>query len=240
MPFTDEYLFVQIDHTTLTENPQIRNDLLKFYCNIWKYDPNFGEYRKCPVCKKYYNQHQVETGQVTVCLGTKSKPHPGTKLVEAWTEEGVWKDLEPLMLKGSDFYGAVAVVPQTKRIAGFVWGYVTDFKDISQKWEPLFAEKVYQDLKSDRLTYFQEIAVDKSFRKIGMGTVLCRMLVRWMKNKHPNLPSALHTHVKSSAFKLFQKAGYQPYQIFTEPNEGRVFMTCSQGKLLTPENLINY
>lgn len=240
MAYTDEYLFIQVDYFTMIERPKIREQLLKFYCDIWKYDPNFGEYRKCPICKKYFNQKQVETEKITTCSGSASSSHPQTDLIEAWTPDGVWQDLEPLMLKNEDFFGAVAVVPQTGRIVGFVWGYVIDFSEISKKWSPDLINKVSLDMPSHRVTYFQEIAVDRSFRKFGMGTVLCRMLVSWMKDKHPNLPSFLHTHVKSPAYRLFQKAGYLPYEEITGPNAGRVFLACKKGKLLTPENLINY
>jgi GNAT superfamily N-acetyltransferase len=239
MPFTDEYLFVQFDKHTLA-NDQIRHRLLQFYCDTWKYDPNFGEYRKCPACRKFYNYNQVETNCITTCSGSVEKPHNETSLVEAWTEDGVWEELLPLLEKGSDFFGAVAVVPQTERIAGFVWGYVIDFSELTSKWDPEIISRINLEMPSERVTYFQEIAVDQTFRKFGIGTVLCRMLVQWMKNEHPTLPSFLHTHRQSPAYRLFQKAGYCLYEVLPGPNVGRILLACNRGNHLTPENLINY
>lgn len=240
MTFAEEYLFIRFDYTTLTDNPEIKSRLLNLYCNTWKFDPNFAEFKKCPICQKYFSQHQVEILSIESCSGTYPNNHFSTPLIEAWTPKDVWQNLEPLLLKGPEFFGAVAVVPQSERIIGFVWGCVINFDDLSKKWSANLTERIKQDMPSEKVTYFQEIGVDRSFRNIGAGTVLCRMLVKWMKQEYPNLPSFLHTHEKSPAYRLFQKAGYQLYEELPGPNQGRILLACNQGQFLTPNQLINY
>lgn len=239
MSATESYLFVQFDKETLAEHPEIKSQLLKFYCDMWRYDPNFGEYKKCPVCKKYFNHVQVEVNGINFCQGTPQNPHDFAILAEAWTEEIVWNDLEPLLNKGSDFFGAVAVLPRSGSIVGFVWGYAGEMSEITKRWNPNLVADLYLDFPSSKATYFQEIAVDHLNRKNGVGKVLCKMLVAWMKRNYPNYPSFLNTHINSPAYPMFQKAGYQLYQEMPVPNKGRIFLATPIASLLTPENLIS-
>lgn len=235
MSFSDKFLFVQFDLHTLVSQPKIKSQLLSFYCNIWKYDPNFGEFKKCPVCMKYYDQQQFEVKFITTCSGDIVNPHSQVSLVDAWTEDIVWQNLEPLLQKDQDFYGAVAVDPTSQEIVGFVWGFVSDFQSLSAKWNPILVEQIKKEFPSERVTYFQEIAMDKSYRSMGLGIVLCRMLVRWMKINHPTLPSFLHTHINSNAYPLFQKMGYKLHTQLAGPNAGRILMVSQSGSALTPE-----
>lgn len=228
---------VNFDEKYLTDHPSQKANLLRFYCNIWKFDPNFAEYRRCPICKKYFSQNEVEVVGMKYCLGTNKKSHPLTILEEAWTPEIAENDLRPVLSLGKDFFGAIAITPDNDQIVGFVWGYVIDFSIISKKWPDDIVSKIKQEMPCTRVAYFQEIASDPNFRGHGVGSALCATLTSWMKQNYSTLPSMLHTHETSSAIRIFQKAGYRLFARTDQINSGRILMATKRCSLLTPEDL---
>lgn len=232
-----QFEVVPFDHVYLTDHPHQKANLLQFYCDIWMFDPNFAEYRKCPVCRKYYSENEVKTLGIASCTGTPTKPHDKTELQEAWTSEIVEKDLQSVLSLGKDFFGAIALIPPHDRVIGFVWGYTKKFPSLSEKWDLDTVSKINSELPCAQASYFSEIASDPSLRGQGIGSALCKSLVSWMKQNYSTIPSMLHTHESSPAYRLFQKAGYRLFTKTSQTNSGRIFMIATQGSILTPENL---
>ena len=230
------FKIVRFNQDSLSQNPLQKNDLLDFYCHLWMYDPNFAEYRRCPICRKFYSQQEVEVQGIRSCSGIKT-PHPLSNLEIGWTPEIVQKDLDPQLLMGKDFFGALAVIQSSNQVVGFVWGYAIDFSQLSKKWAPSLIEKINQLIPCQKVAYFQEIGSDPNLRGYGIGSALCKSLVSWMKTNYPDIPSMLHTHESSPAYRLFYKSGYRIFGRTDQINPGRIFMASSLSSLLTPENL---
>lgn len=199
------------------------------------HDPNFAEYKKCPLCRKYFSEDEVENKGIKTCKG-KNNTHEETPLVDAWTPEMVDEELNDVLRLGDDFFGAIALSPEGK-VVGFVWGYARDLVDQAKRWTIDLVSKIQREMPCDRITYFQEIASDPNLRKMGIGSLLCASLVNWMKQKYPDYPSMLHTHQNSPALRLFQKSGYLLYAKLDQLNVGRIFLVCPTSSQLTPENL---
>lgn len=235
----NNYYLVRFDADSLAKNQYQKANLLRFYCDIWKYDPNFKEFRRCPLCHKYFSQDEVENQNISTCRGKENNPHSEMTLVEAWTPEIVESDLQPKLLLGRDFFGAVALTPPDDQIVGFVWGYFISFMELSVRWDQESLSKINAEIPCTRVAYFQEIASDPQLRGHGIGSALCGSLVWWMKHNYPDVPSMLHTHEKSSAYPLFQKAGYQLFTHTDQINSGRILMVAKKCSDLTPENFIN-
>lgn len=228
VPFNSQYLL---------NNPRQKEELLEFYCNIWRYDPNFAEYKKCPICHRYFSKNDVDVNNIHSCSGQSNMPHPSINLEEAWTPEMVDTALQSSTTRGKDFFGAIATVPPHNRIVGFVWGSVIDFATLSAKWDQVSIQKINQFCPCTSTAYFEEIASDPVFRGQGIGSSLCKALISWMKQNYPQLPSMLHTHEKSPAYRLFQKSGFQFLARSDQINQGRILMAVKQCSQLTPENL---
>lgn len=220
----------RFDKHFVENDDRFLHQLSSFYCNIWRFDPNFAEYKQCsnPECGKYYSYndyHQLEIRQCQIC---------SADLVEAWTEEEVEKTITKLLEMGDDnFFGAVAILPDmTNTIIGFVWGYNRQINTIEDK-------NVIKAVNNPTgyTPYFNEIASNQNFRQKGVGSALCRQLTQWMQRTSPNLPGYLHTHENSPARRLFEKAGYKFLCYDEKMGDGRIFMYVDQCKNLTPENL---
>lgn len=219
------YLFIEIDHHLVTHHPTLLRELAHLYCETWRYDQFFGEYTKCSSCKHYFSFDYSKNH--TTC------PDCGNILVPAWVEAEVEQDIIKATEKGREFYGAVAITPDTVATpVGFVWG---ERRHLSQVKHPTVLEAV--DNNTGYVTYFSEIGVDSTLRVKGIGSTLCRMLVSWMKRTYPELPGYLHTHFKSPARRLFEKAGYQHLCDDEILGGGRIFMSIDFSSHLTPENL---
>lgn len=234
-----DFLFIQFDRYTFSENPKIKDQLAQFYCNIWMYDPNFGEYRQCPVCKQYFNEEQVEVEGITTCDGSAiQNPHPLTSLSLAWEPEFVKKEiLDPDTVLGDKFFGAVAVDPVTGNIVGFTWGKIRELTDIEKDYGSEIANLVRADNDNAETAYYSEIATDPAKRGLGIGSRLCRMLTSWMKKNYPNLPGLLRTHKDSPARRLFEKSGFVYFTDDTMYGGGRIMLKVANCRDLTPENL---
>lgn len=218
--------YFQFDRFLVAKKPEFLHNLAKFYCNVWRFDPNFAEYQKCPNCERYYSYQFVETEKNIVC------PSCQVSLVEAWVESEVEDTILELTSLKKDFFGAVAVDNVTKNIIGFVWGLN---KPLS-KVETVDVRNAIQN-KTGFVPYFNEIATDPAYRKNGVGSQLCRMLVEWMKNTSPETPGYLHTHENSPARRLFEKAGYSFLCYDEKLGGGRIFMSIGKCADFTPENL---
>lgn len=231
-------LVVQFDKYTLSEHPKIKNELAEFYCSIWMHDPNFGEYRQCPVCKTYFDERQVEQENVTSCSGSSEESHATTALVLAWDPEYVKTEiLDPDTQLGPKFFGAVAVDTLTQDIIGFSWGKIRLFSDVESSFGQDVSNLVRVNDTQKELAYYSEIATATNRRGQGIGKSLCRMVTNWMKTKYPNLPGLLRTHQKSPARYLFEKAGFTYFADDPMYGDGRILLKVDSCSNLTPENL---
>lgn len=232
--------YVPFNHQILTENTQDLQRLAQFYCNLWMFDTNFGEFKKCPICEKYYNEEECLT--ITSCSGVDT-PHKETVLVPGWEVNSVIKDiLEETDIYGEDFYGAYALDIDTQKIIGFVWGWLEPKDKICKRWK----ESTLALLNNKDSTYFAEIALDPTklpkelqtenkkyiYRGGKIGQNMCNMLLSWMKEKYPDSPSFLRTHKDSPARKMFEKAGYRYFADDPEHGDGRIMMMIHRGRNL--------
>lgn len=222
-------VYLPFDHATLTNDPNFLLNLAKFYCSIWMYDPNFGEFKKCPTCDKYYSQENVEVDGITTCSG-KDHPHPTVNLIPAWESENVANEelLGNTSKYGDNFHGLYALDKDTGQIVGFTWGWVETIEAIKEKWGDAIADK----LGNTNSTYYSEVAVDpsKTYREKRIGKTLCNMLTEWMGSAHPNIPSFLRTHYTSYAKTMFEKAGYMYFAEDPQHGDGRIMMMAKKGQ----------
>lgn len=220
---------IRFDDYLVKNKAGFLQELANFYCNIWRYDPNFGEYKKCPDeknCGKYFDYDYFENKGNRTC-STCGKP-----LVDAWVETSVEETILKRTSLGNNFYGAVAVDTITERIVGFVWGYNRPLAEVE-------TQKLLEVLNNETgyVPYFNEIAVDPKYRGQLIGSTLCKMLVSWMKQNYPNTPGYLHTHSKSVARHVFDVSGYRYHSEDEKLGDGRIYMVVDQCKDFTPENL---
>lgn len=222
--------YFKFDHHFVLTDEKFLGDLAAFYCNLWRFDPNFAEYKKCPNCEVYYSYNFVEVQNNTDC------PNCNVPLVEAWVEECVQKTIISLASLGEDFYGAVAQDETTNKIVGFVWGVNRSFESMAKRDEP---ENIldFVNNPTGKVPYFNEIATDPAYREQGVGSKLCFMLVEWMKENFPNVPGYLHTHQDSPARRLFEKAGYVFHSCDEKLGGGRIYMAIDSCSNFTPEKL---
>jgi len=225
--------YLSFDLSTLLADHSFLQDLATFYCSIWMKDPNFGEYKKCPTCEKYYSEKDVEIDGITSCSG-KGTSHPTADLIPAWVPEQVADEelIGNATKYGDNFYGIYAIDKRTGKIVGFTWGWLESIEDIRAKWKDLIAD----DLGSSNSTYYSEIAVDpdKTYRGKGIGKELCSRLVMWMKSAQPDIPSFLRTHKDSYAKKMFESVGYRYFADDPQHGDGRIMLKVSQGQDLVP------
>lgn len=219
--------YVNFDHTFLKNDSSFLMELAKFYCSIWMYDDNFGEYRICPTCEKYYNQNEVEVQGITTCNGD-TKPHSKTDLVLAWDPNKVAQNelLGDSLKYGKDFLGVFAIDNKTNKIVGFTWGWLESIETIKERWGPNIANL----LGNSNSTYYSDIADDKEYRGLGIGKKLCRRLTNQFSEHYPNSPSFLRTHKDSPAKTMFENVGYQYFANDPQHGDGRIMMMVKKAK----------
>ena len=225
--------YLPFDHATLVNNPKFTLDLATFFCSIWTYDPNFGEYKVCPNCEKYFNEHQVEVEHISQCSGENGS-HPLTDIITAWVPEDVANNilLEKTSEYGDNFFGLYAVDKDTDKIVGFTWGWLENAEAIREKWGDTIIEK----LQGNNSTYYSEIAVapGDTYRSKGIGKTLCSMLTMWMGSSYSYTPSFLRTHKTSHAKSMFEKVGYMYFADDPQHGDGRIMMMVEKGQDLIP------
>ena len=206
-----------MDVGKLRSDPEELHQLSQLYCNIFSLDPFFGEYRQCPVCGAYYNQHQVEVGNIHTC----DKNHSVTELIPAWDVENV--KLEILdQASEPGFFGVIAL--QESEVVGFAWARLISFEEIKNHWGDTLVAKVQPIAKTGNVYYFDELGVNPEARSKGVGRILADAVCSWGKKTHPEDLSLLRTHSKSNARKIFGSLGYVVFSEDTEYGAGRVML----------------
>lgn len=239
---------ISFDHQSIKSDPIRLRKLAEFYCNLWMYDENFGEFKKCVVCEKFYNEEECKT--ITSCSGILL-PHPPTPLVIGWDTEKEIQDILDLTLKyDKKFYGVYALDLDTDKIIGFTWGWLENVETIISEWKSKgrWETEIVDKLGRTDSTYYAEIAIDPTklpleqqteknkyvYRERKIGNAMCRMLLTWMKENYPNNPSFLRTHKKSPARNMFEKAGYRYFAEDPQHGDGRIMMMVKKGQDLIP------
>lgn len=226
--------FHQFTYSSLKSNPEVLAELSEFYCKIWMYDPNFKEYKVCPLCGKYFSFEESEAG-VKFCFGSENE-HLKTELQDAWNPDNVAADLlADMETYGNGFYGAYAYDNIDNKIVGFVWGWLESWEKIQEKW----GEDIYNYLYDGNVEgalYFSELASDVNIRNQGIGSGLVYSLTYWMKDNYPELPTFLRTHRDSPARRLFERVGYSYFAEDPQHGDGRIMLEtyCEH---LYPEDL---
>lgn len=224
--------FFQFDQHFVSNNNKFLQDLASAYCNLWRYDPNFAEYKKCPNddCGLYFSYDYFVNQNKTYCSRC------GLPLIDAWVEEKVQETILKLTALGNDFFGAVAYDNTENKVVGFVWGLNRTFKNMIEKKEPKNILASVQN-PTGRVPYFNEIATDPNYRESGIGSQLCFMLVEWMQKNFVNIPGYLRTHKDSPARRLFERSGYVFHSNDERLGGGRIYMAIDNCAFLTPQNL---
>ncbi|MEM5778674.1 MAG: GNAT family N-acetyltransferase [Candidatus Aenigmatarchaeota archaeon] len=124
-----------------------------------------------------------------------------------WTDEMVNKDIE-YALKQKDFIGKLAV--NSDNVIGFIWGYS-------------LPEDKFQFLKLKDSIYIDELAVEKSFRRGGIGTKLTNMLIKDAK-KLGYKTVTLRTDVNGIAYSFYFNLGFEDLKIRDPQYQERTYM----------------
>lgn len=216
----------RFDAECLRSMPQVLHQLAELYCNIFSLDPNFGEYRQCPVCGAYYNQHQVEVEGIRTCENN----HPKADIIPAWEVEKV--KLEILdQASEPGFFGVIALKDSV--VVGFAWARSISFDEVRKHWGDTIVDKVQPFAKTDNLVYFDELGVNPNARAKGIGRGMVDAICRWAKLEHPEDMTLLRTHFNSPARRIFESAGYVIFSDDTEYGGGRVMMKADRCAELT-------
>lgn len=211
-------LFVEMVPERLHLGSLILKELSKLYCDTWRYDENFQEYRQCPICKKYFSYEQVEKSGI----GTCNTGHRLVNLVEAWEPDKVSLQIrEDMHLPG--FSGFFAL-NEFGHVIGFSWAWLMSLSDIKASW----GDDIVSLLKnpSKQVLYYSELGVRKDFRRMGYGSALVyKVLEKSISENPPEMTTLLRTHCNSRARKVFEDAGYRIFADDTMYGCGRVMMT---------------
>src|SRR3989339_729013 len=111
-----QFIIRQFDKYFVEKDDHFLHQLSTFYCNIWRFDPNFAEYMQCTNgdCGKYFSYNDYHQKNITCCTICSSP------LTDAWKEDDVAQTIINLINMEEDFFGVVAVLPDfTNTILGF-------------------------------------------------------------------------------------------------------------------------
>ena len=214
-------LIIQFDRHVLRSKPKVLRDLAELYCNVFSLDPNFGEYRQCPTCSRYFNYEQVESEGIHVC----DNNHPETTLVYAWEQDKVEDEILTQAAEPG-FYGANALLHG--KLVGFAWARVISFNEVRKHWGDTIIDLAQPHAQTDLLVYFDELAVGLEARDRGLGKGMARFICEWAKREHPEDMTLLRTHRNSKAKGIYEALGYEVFADDTEYGGGRVMMKANR------------
>lgn len=208
---------VVFDASVLKGDHEQWRDLTTLYCDIFSLDPNFGEYRQCPICSRYFNYQQVEVDGVCTC----DDGHAEVELQLAWDVEKVMGEiLEQASEPG--FFGVVTY--QGGALVGFAWSRVISFDEVRKHWGDAIVDQVQPLSSKSNLFYFDELGVGLQARNQGLGREMVEFICRWAKTELPGTLGLLRTHSASPARGIFEAMGFEIFASDTEFGGGRVMM----------------
>lgn len=207
------------DYGTLLRSPNFLKQLAETYCNLWMFDPHFGEYRKCPACQRYFNENQVEHEGVRHC----SNGHPETELIPGWVPAEVALEiLEQAQVKG--FYGCVAAGLELSELVGFAWAREISADEVRETWGNEFLATLKTHVEEPYM-YFDEFAVIVPRRGEGIGKMLAVNVATYMRDNYPDRLFFLRTHENSSAVGIYKDLGFETIGPDTQHGGGRIMMS---------------
>lgn len=222
-----------IDRGFLLEKPEVLRRLVELYIDIWRYDPNFQEYKMCPECRHYYSHDDVEVQGVSTC----SNGHQTSILVEAWDPQEVSEELLQATLR-TDFCGAI-VVNEMGDILGFAWAESMTYDELVAYWgaDVIGLLDLDSNMSNMKCIYFDELALAFGLRGQGLGKSLVHYICNWMRDQHPTAMTMLRTHANSPARYIYEKIGYSIFADDPQYGDGRVLMYAFPCNKLTVELL---
>ncbi len=176
-------------------------DLTEMYCQMWEYDPNFGEYKKCHECGKFYSHAWVEANKFV----TKT-PCCASNFVPAWPRK---ETMEKIISHGNDSTFVGYLLVEESEILGFSWGKCRWNYEMTEKLgNELYSPLLVSNPEAPACFYLEELAVSPSQRGRGYGRQLANSVLSGAVKIYPNHTSVLTTHKNSDAVKIYIKAGY--------------------------------
>jgi len=124
-----------------------------------------------------------------------------------WTDKMVNEDVD-YAIKQKDFISKLAV--NKNNVKGFIWGYS-------------LPQEKFQFLNLGEATYIDELAVEREFRKMGIGTRLIEMLINDAR-KLGYETITLRTDINGSAYKFYLDLGFQDMKIRDPKYSQRTYM----------------
>ena len=215
------HVVFDFDHHYLNEHDNVLDQLSELYCKVFSLDEKFGEYRQCPICKCYFNFHQVEEQGITTC----SHGHEEVDLVLAWDPICV-KDEILEQSSESGFKGVLAI--HDSCVIGFAWARLLSFEEVRKHWKGEVIDEIQPISRYDSLVYFDELGVDPDKRCKGLGNYMVQQITKWARENFPDHMALLRTHQDSHARPLFEKAGFVKFNDDTEFGDGRIMMKADR------------
>ncbi|MBN1924056.1 MAG: GNAT family N-acetyltransferase [Nanoarchaeota archaeon] len=197
--------------------------LKNIYRSAFAEEP-WGEFKKCCKCGKRYGKDDVEEivsygrfGEKSTAYTTKSRRcennecmtdmrpidpecidtplYTSKNLVDFWSNEDIDGDLEFALSQSNTI---VLVAESGGELLGFTWGYKMPEK-------PFLQGKVNKDS-----FYIDEVAVRGDKRRVGVGTALCKELLKRIEAMEIS-DVVLRTDERNTAsMGLYEKFGFKP------------------------------
>ena len=204
-------------------NGEQMHQLVDLYCyRIWGSEDSFGEYKQCPNCKRYFSEEKVANLRLTQC------PDCQIELEDAWKPTEVENDVHGQLQKA----GAVGFIALSEKvIIGFAWTYFITPDEIQKHWGQSLTAKLLQLAADQPIVYFDELGVEKSWRRRKIGTALVKACLSQYYNKRDDPLIFLRTHQKSPALRLYISIGLEVFTDDTEYGQGRVLLAKHLSKL---------
>ncbi len=209
-----DVVLVPFDYQYLIDHKDVLQNLCEVYCSIWERDKNFGEYRQCPSCKRYYTYGQVELNGLQRC------PQCDMLLEKAWLPVSVALDLVD-MAKHHSFSGALLM--KDREVLGFSWGRLHTVEEMASSWKENFDTVLSLNPEAMFSFHLNELGVLGSERGRGWGRQLVKQVLSKPFCSYPDVIGTLNTHQDSAAVRIYEKLGY--VKITDHPaGQGRIRM----------------
>lgn len=190
--------------------------LVDLYCyRMWGSEDSFGEYKQCPKCRRYFSEEKVAELSLIRC------PDCQIELEDAWKPERVEKDIRGQLQKPGAI-GFVAVV--RSKVIGFAWTYFITPDEIRKHWGQEVTAKLAKLVTGQTIIYFDELGVEQSWRRQGIGTALVTACLKQYQNIGNDPLVFLRTHQNSPGLRLYTKIGLEVFSPDTEYGQGRVLL----------------
>lgn len=136
-----------------------------------------------------------------------------------WTVEGVIEDIKKQM-KQPNAVGFLAL--HRGEVVGFTWGYEVSKEDLREISGVEALDVLFK--KGSRVFYIDELGVDSSFRKRGIGEQLSKVLIATARNSCEIRSFTLRTNIEAVAARnLYVKLGFRDLSIRDAEHSQRTY-----------------